>query len=150
MPTSNPDLGASVFAPLMLIICSALLWVYPTISAVQLLGAEPVGIVVLGCGTDPGNTHSKRGCTGEWPTADGRTTVGSVSASAGDHRPGQVVQGFRIGDGARLSTTGWLIDMAVAYPLAIVASFFAVRAARRWNRRRDERLHRQPIGLGGI
>ena len=136
---------------MMLILTSAFFWFYPTVSAVQLAGAEPAAITILGCGSEPGNTDTKNGCTGEWTISPGETGHGLVSYSnSGNHRASEVVDGYLIGGKGRLSTDGWIVDMAVSYPIAIVATFFAVRSARRWNQRRNGRLYQQPLGLAGI
>ncbi|MEV0646438.1 hypothetical protein AB0I28_14365 [Phytomonospora sp. NPDC050363] len=127
---------------------TAVLWVYPTISAVQLATAEPMKITVLGCGKAPGNTDSKYGCSGEWTAPDGSTGHGYIS-DGGDYRARQVVDGYLIGGKGRISTTGWIIDMAVAYPLALLGTFFAYRSVRRWHRNRGQNLL-TPLSTGRL
>lgn len=114
----------------------AFLWGFPTFSLVFLLGQEPVQITVTDCFNGSGK-NNPGGCDGTWTLADGTTGEGRFTENRKQHEPGDVVDGVYIGGRAATSTTPWILDVAIVYPIAVLLTAgFAVMVVRDRRRQR--------------
>lgn len=95
------------------------LWGFPTTSLVFLLNTEPVQITVTDC-FDGSGKGSSSGCDGTWTLADGTTGESRFTGNRAEFERGDVVDGVHIGGRAALSTTPWVLDVAIVYPIAFL------------------------------